>query len=296
MTAKKHMMERKSLPLNFPQTFLPERRLLAKLLAFAAENGRGEKTVIGEQTGIPTGKDTGKVEPMIYYCQGMGLVSAYRESGEWQLGLTVLGRVVFQEDRYLSELHTLWLLHLMLCRRLDLASPPTGVADAWFTLFAESHFRLGTNFSQADFLNFLIERHGEKTYTKSLASLIIRNYLEESCLGRITALRQQGSGDDALFERCSAPSDRSYYPAYTAYLYLIWDELFAGENQIALDLLSKESRCFVLMSWDDVAINRWLEWMVDKGLIQLDRHTGTAMLLRLGTTAQVVSNIYSELA
>ncbi|MEB4593563.1 DUF4007 family protein [Candidatus Thiothrix sp. Deng01] len=289
------MVERKSLPLNFPQTFLPERRLLAKLLAFAAEDGRGEKTAIGEQTGIPTGESTGKVEPMIYYCQGMGLVTANRDSGEWRLGLTALGRVVFQEDRYLGELHTLWLLHLLLCRRLDLASPPTGVADVWFTLFAESHVRLGTNFSQQDFLNCLIERYGEKTYTKSLAGVAIRTYLEESCLGMITALRQQGSGDDALFGRCSAPSDRSYYPVYAAYLYLIWDELFEGENQIGLDRLAGESRCFVLMGWDNVAINRWLEWMVDKGLIQLDRYTGTAMLLRLGTTAQVVGNIYSEL-
>lgn len=289
------MMERKSLPLNFPQTFLPERRLLAKLVAFAAENGRGEKTVIGEQTGIPTGKDTGKVEPMIYYCQGMGLVTANRESGEWQLGLTALGRVMFQEDRYLGESHTLWLLHLMLCRRLDLASPPVGIADAWFTLFAESYFRLSINFNQQDFLSFLIERYGEKTYTKSLASVVIRTYLEESCLGMITVLRQQGYGDDVIIERCSAPSERSYYPIYAAYLYLIWDELFAGENQIALDRLAGESRCFLLMSWDDIAINRWLEWMVDKGLIQLDRYTGTAMLLRLGTTAQVVSNIYSEL-
>lgn len=289
------MLECKPVPLNFPQTFLPERRLLAKLLAFAAENGRGEKTVIGEQTGIPTGKDTGKVEPMIYYCQGMGLVTANRESGEWQLGLTALGRVVFQKDRYLGESHTLWLLHLMLCRRLNLASPPTGVADAWFTLFAESHFRLGTNFSQQDFLNFLIERHGEKSYTKSLAGVAIRTSLEESCLGMIMALRQQGSGDDAIVERCSAPSERSYYPVYAAYLYLIWDELFADENQIALDRLAGESRCFVLMGWDDVAINRWLEWMVDKGLIQLDRYTGTAMLLRLRTTEQVMGDIYSEL-
>lgn len=83
------MVEHKLSLLNFPQTFLLERRLLAKLLAFAAENERGEKTVIGGQTAIPTGKDTGKVEPMIYYCQGMGLVTV-RESGEWQLGLTAL--------------------------------------------------------------------------------------------------------------------------------------------------------------------------------------------------------------
>lgn len=289
------MLEPKPLPLNFPQTFLPERRLLAKLLAFAAENGRGDKTFIGEQTGIPTGRDTGKVEPMIYYCQGMGLVTAKRNAGEWQLGLSALGRVVLQEDRYLGEPHTLWLLHLLLCRRLDLASPALGVADAWFTLFAESRFRLGANFSQQDFLQFLLERHGEKTYMKSLAGIVIRAYLEDSCLGTIAALRRQGNGDDAMIQRHSAPAERSYYPVYAAYLYLVWDALFAGENQLALDRLARESRCFVLMDWDNATINRWLGWMVDIGLIQLERHTGTVMLLRLRTTAQVVSAIYSEL-
>lgn len=289
------MLELKPLPLNFPQTFLPERRLLAKLLAFAAENGRGDKTFIGEQTGIPTGRDTGKVEPMIYYCQGMGLVTAKRNAGEWQLGVSALGRVVLQEDPYLGEPHTLWLLHLLLCRRLGLTSLALGVADAWFALFAESRFRLGANFSQQDFLQFLLERHGEKTYMKSLAGVVIRAYLEDSCLGMIAALRQQGSGQDAMIQRHSAPAERSYYPVYAAYLYLVWDALFAGENQLALDRLARESRCFVLMGWDDATINRWLEWMVDMGLIQLDRYTGTAMLLRLRTTAQVVSAIYSEL-
>lgn len=295
MNDNMQMLERKPIPLNFPQTFLPERRLLAKLLAFAAEGGHGEKTVISEQTGIPTGESTGKVEPMIYYCQGMGLVTAYRASGAWHLGLTMMGSVVLREDCYLSEPQTLWLLHLMLCRRLDSSSPAVGVADVWFTLFAESYFRLGTNFSQQDFLNLLMERHGTKSYTKSLVGVTIRTYLEDSCLGMIAALRLQGTGDGVSVERCSAPTSRSYYPAYATYLYLVWDELFADENQLALDRLARESRCFVLMGWDDVAINRWLEWMVDKGLIQLDRYTGATMLLRLRTTEQVVNNIYSEL-
>ena len=76
-----------SLPLNFPQTFLPERRLLSQLLPFAKRRGQGDKVSIGAETGIPTGKSTGKVDPMIHYANGMGLITVNKESGNWQLGL-----------------------------------------------------------------------------------------------------------------------------------------------------------------------------------------------------------------
>jgi hypothetical protein len=52
-------------PFNFPQTFLPERRLLIQLLPFAGQGGSGNKVEIGAQTAIPTGASTGKVESMI---------------------------------------------------------------------------------------------------------------------------------------------------------------------------------------------------------------------------------------
>ena len=136
------------LPLNFPQTFLPDRRLLARLLPFAAANGRGDKVEIGEATGIPTGQSTGKVEPMINYARGMGLIDTNRDAGLWQLAMTPLGRVVVAEDPYLSQPVTLWLLHLMLCRRCGLGDPATGIADPWFALFAEGGLRLGSRFDQ----------------------------------------------------------------------------------------------------------------------------------------------------
>lgn len=281
-----------ALPLNFPQTFLPERRLLAQLLTFAQKGGSGDKVSIGAETDIPTGKSTGKVEPMIYYASGMGLITVKKDSSFWQLGLTSLGHIIFQEDPFLSEPQTLWLLHLMLSRRLNLSSPPSGVADAWFALFAEGGFRLGSNFTQMSFADFLIDRHGEKSYLKSLSGVVLRSYLEDSCLGHIDVLQQT---EKESFIRQSAPLERSFFPFYASYLYLVWDELFTCEDQIALDLFSQETRLFSLMGWDESMVARWLDWMTDKGIIQIDRYTGTPMLLRLQKTHQVLSNSYSEL-
>jgi hypothetical protein len=281
-----------ALPLNFPQTFLPERRLLAQLLPFALNEGYGDKVSIGAETGIPTGNSTGKVEPMIYYAYGMGLVTVKKESSNWQLVLTALGHTVLQEDPFLSEPHTLWLLHLMLSRRFTLSSPASGVADAWFALFAEGGFRLGTRFTQTGFLDFLTDRHGEKSYLKSLSGVVIRSYLEDSCLGHIDVLQQT---EDESFVRQSAPLEKSFFPIYASYLYLVWDELFYSDNQISLDFFSQQTRCFSILGWDESMIVRWLDWMTDKGIVQVDRYTGTPMLLRLQKTSQVVSNSYSEL-
>jgi len=283
------------LPINFPQTFMPERALISIILEFAAKNGQGSKTEIRDLTGIPSGESTGKVEPIIHFANGMGLLSAHVKSGKWQLGLSPLGLTVFQEDCRLSEPQTLWLLHLMLCRRVDDRTPAIGIADAWFALFAEWGFSLGKTFKLDDFIHLLTERHGSKTYTRSLASVVVRSYLVESCSGSIGVLKQIGIKSENTFERCAAPSTQSYYPVYAAYLYIIWDDLFATEKQIDLNRLAAESRMFSIMSWQDADITRWLEWMVDKGVIQLDRYTGTAMLLRLASTEQLVRSIYSEL-
>lgn len=281
------------LPLNFPQTFLPERRLLSKILEFAAAGGSGTKVAIGEKTGIPTGKSTGKVEPIIYYTCGMGLINALKKkAGIWELSLTQLGSLIIQEDPFLSEVQTLWMLHLMLCRRRGEAGSAVGVADPWFALFAEGSFRLGASFKQVSFQEFLTDRYGEKSYLQSLSGVVLRSYLRESCFGNIGAL-QQIEGE--LIVRLVAPVDKDLFPVYAAYFYLIWDELFLDDDQISLEVFSERSRFFSIINWDDSAKSRWLTWMSDQGLIQVDRYTGSPVLLRLKTTDLVVMEIYSEL-
>jgi hypothetical protein len=49
------------------------------------------------------------------------------------------------------------------------------------------------------------------------------------------------------------------------------------------------------MGWNETMIATWLDWMNDKGLIQIDRYTGSPVLLRLQKTNQVLNAIYSEL-
>jgi len=281
------------LPLNFPQTFLPERRLLSKILEFAAKNGSGTKVAIGEITGIPTGKSTGKVEPIIYYSCAMGLINACKKNaGIWELSITQLGSLIIQEDPFLSELQTLWMMHLMLCRRVMGGDSVSGVADAWFALFAEGSFRLGDKFKQLSFQEVLTDRYGEKSYLQSLSGVVLRSYLKESCFGHIGVLHRV---EDELIVRVTAPIDKEFFPVYAAYFYLIWDEFFLDDDQVSLDVFSERSYFFSIINWEDSAKSRWLTWMSDQGLIQVDRYTGSPVLLRLKTTDLVVMEIYSEL-
>ncbi|WP_338114135.1 hypothetical protein [Thiorhodococcus mannitoliphagus] len=283
------------LPLNFPQTFLPDRRLLGKLLVFAEGNGGGDKESIGAATGIPTGKSTGKVEPMIHYARGMGMVRASRTAGVWRLGLTPLGRIVRREDPFLSEPLTLWLLHLLLSRRWGREAPAVGVADAWFAFFAEGRFRLGPRFSPSEALDFLTARHGEKRSLKSLSTLVPRMYQEDSSFAAIPVLTLDASAQETVFVRGEAPVERAFFPAYAACLFLLWDEQFSGDRQLAFRDVERETRLLSLLGWSDAQATRWLDWMADKGLVQIDRYTGDAVLLRLRETGEVVDALYSEL-
>lgn len=281
-----------SLPLGFPQTFLPDRDLLARLLKFTAQGGGGTKEAISQTTGIPTGASTGKVEPMIRYALGMGLIDANKTTGGiWQLHLTPLGQAVFQQDAALSEPLTLWLLHLLLCRRCGLTSPATGMADAWFVLFAEGAVRLGKRFTLSDYLAFLQERHGDKAGLKALSSLVVRSYLEPKALAGIGVLQEESG----YLVRQTAPLKPEFFPAYTAYLYLLWDGLFPDRTQLAFDEFAGQTRFPALTGWGGSQITAWLDWMANHGCVQLDRHTGTPVLLRLQTTDQVLAKLYDGL-
>ena len=283
------------IPLNFTQDFLPERSLLSKLISYANSKQAGSKEDIGETTGIPTGNKSGKVEPIIFYALGMGLISAWKEGVVWNLNLTPLGEIIHSEDPYLSEPLTLWLLHLMLCRRHGLTDPARGHVDFWFTLFSDGVHRLGPSFHQKAYIDFLAERHGKKKYLSGLSGLVLRSYFEPKCFGLIRALTQETFADQKLYTRCVAPQDEIYFPAYTTYLFLIWDELYSEQRQLDLNEIDHQSRLSSALLWDKSSISRWFLWMSDNKILQLNRQTGGILGLRLKSTSQIIAGTFQNL-
>ncbi|WP_245969714.1 hypothetical protein [Thiocapsa rosea] len=233
---------------------------------------------------------------MIHYASGMGLVTAAKSKGVWQIARTSLGAMVSREDAFLSEPLTMWLMHLLLSRRLGIVAPATGVADPWFVLFAEGRFRLGERFDLNAYLNLLTERHGAKQYLKPLAGLVARMYSEQTCFADAAILStSENAAGELLFRRESAPLETAFFPAYAVFLWLIWDEAFGDVEQVSFDELAHETRILSLLGWDGAQAATWLDWLADQHLAQLDRYTGSVVLLRLVKTGQVIDRLYSEL-
>ncbi len=284
-----------TLPVGFAKDFKPELRLISQLLRFAQVQGQGDKETISKATGIPTGDKTGKVEPMIFYAIGMGLIQAEKIAMNWQLKLTPLGAVVLAEDPYLSEPLSLWIMHLMLCRPLVNSKNEEGIADPWFALFALGETRLGLQFGQEEFWLFLKERYGDNSYLKAMAGLILRSYEEDSCLGFTQAIKSIQHSQRTLFSRNSAPQKEEFFPVYTTFLFLLWDEFFPTTKQISFDELCRCTRLLEILYWTRNEAQNWLNWIADHGVVQLDRQTGDILILRTSSTVDVLGNLYSEL-
>jgi hypothetical protein len=294
VTITKHShFDAKQLSTNFHETFLLDMNAISSILKVSAEGISATKEIISEITGIPTGKITGKVEPMIRYAYAMGLLKITVVKKKWSLEQTALGKIIYREDPSFVEPVTMWIMHLMLCRRLSREGEGKGVIDAWFLLFALSDIRLGKKFSLDDYITYLGEKLGASASINKLASIVIRTYTKPSlCFGELKILDE----NEGLIHRKSAPQYSEYYPAYTAALFLELDELRISEQQIVLDDFFDKTGFLKVLGWSNGQTLDWINWMVDNNVIQLDGQTGQSIALKLKTTEHVLAELYSESA
>ena len=114
--------------LNFHLTFPPVADGISRLLSVADSEGAYTKEELSQQTGIPTGKSSGKVVPYINYAAYMGLLIFHAENHKYTLATTPLGRELRQQDPGLHEKVSLLVCHSRL------TSQSTG-ASLWAYFF-----------------------------------------------------------------------------------------------------------------------------------------------------------------
>ena len=280
MAKDKEQFER--IGLSFHQTFVPERNCLSSLMKFASQPIEADTEVIAEETGIPTGESSGKVEPTINYGKGMGLLDVSRgQVKKWQLQLTPLGKIVLLEDQYISEGFTQWILHLHLCRR-------NGGAEAWHAVFGDSAIELGSSFSEESLKTFLITKFGNRS---NLVGPLLRMYTSEASFVKCGALVEDGSS----LKRESAPCVKTHFPGYFYMFSVLWDNLFCGEQQVAYEAFERKTRYFASMNWSISQINSFLDQLADDRLAKIDRQTGSPIILRLSSTDSALHDLYSNL-
>lgn len=270
------------LPPSFHQTFCPERRYLSSLLKLASKQFEGTTDQISEQTGIPTGKSSGKVDPHKKYCQAMGLIEIQPSSGaRTRLVLTPLGAIVQREDLALQEELSQLILHMML-------SGSRGGAVAWNALFGKSKIALGTRFSIDDATAFLTSLLGKNT---ALPGPIFTTYREEASLLRSGILDFNG----AIVTRKSLKQISEYYWGY-AYCWLhYWESGLGVAQQVTLARYEMVCNFQEIAGWMPPQYTNYLSWMVDHRLIKIDRQTGEPLVLKIVSSGDIADKMFSEL-
>ncbi|WP_073235620.1 hypothetical protein [Desulforamulus putei] len=262
------------LPINFHKTFLPERRLLAALLEYAALGGEGSYQEISQATSIPMGRSTGKVPAILDYARGMNLVTLGRSSGSGKKKprLTGFGQAVYTGDRHLGRPLVQWLAHMHLCL-------PRGGAAAWHLVFVSGRASLGSRFSAAQVEQYLVEHFGPG---RSRTGPLLRTYLEDAALGRAGVLSQR----QGEVVRCRAPLDVQCALPYAAFVLELWERFFSGRGQITVDELVAETGWPDICLWSCQELEQALEWMEQSGLLALDRQRRPWILEKRATATE----------
>lgn len=271
------------LPVSFHMSFQPERHYLSSLLSFAQKCTIASIDEISERTGIPTGKSTGKVRPLLQYAQGMGLldVEALGKAGQVKLSLLPLGITVLREDPPLLEENTQWALHLMLCRK-------NGGAEVWHAVFVGAVDALGKRFSETQFDEFLANRFGS---SRDPIGPLIRTYMDPTGLGKAAAIFQQ----DSSIEVRKVPVQPAMYDMVAALLFMAWDTEFPTNKQVALKELEGASCLMAATGWNSHEQAQFLAEMEQVGWVKVDRQTGDPILTRLINTHGILDVMYDRL-
>lgn len=273
------------LGLNFHKTFVPERRLIASLLEYAALGKEGNLYEMAEETGIPMGKYSGKMSAIRGYCLGTGLLTIEQGSdrGTQRPVLTPFGRVVYDVDRFLGEEITQWLAHINLCRN-DIG------AVAWNKVFADGADVLGYRFMRGQLEDYLVSYFGKAK--KPRTGPILATYSDNAAFGRAMVLSFSGN----VVTRNKAPILANWATAYSAIIIELMEEYFPRQFQVTVTDFATQTRFFDICMWKGADIEMLLSVVESKGYIVVDRQIRPWVVERRVGSDRIWPEIYCDIA
>jgi hypothetical protein len=273
------------LPVNFHQTFIPERIYLSSLLRLAARGGEGTYKEISAETGIPVGQYSGKVPAILNYCSGMGLIQVEKGTapGQKRPVLTPFGRSVLLEDANLSEPLSQWLAHLHLCRE-------NGGAEIWHLTFGRSSDVLGMTFSENDLEEYLASICGRKN--RSLIGPLVGTYEESAALKGAGAIVR---GEQGL-TRTPAPLLRGFQNGYGVLLLSLWEFYFPNAGQVTLSDFESGTYFRRICGWSDEQCTMVLAMLQERGVVDIDKQMRPWVLTRRSESGSLWRMLYEDLA
>jgi len=265
--------------LNFHQTFAPEREYLSKLLDLANGMSPMTKEEIFQQTGIPTGKSSGKVEPHIKYAIFMGLVTDKAENGTHILERTAFGEIVYKVDPHLLEPLTLLVCHYNICN-------PLSGAALWKFLFQKAIPTFGLSIKQDTLANAAsIEFAVSKVNLTPLKVC----YTTEKCLGSIGLLEVL---PDKVWKFKSIPYKSDFRYVYVYTLLKTWEELLNDRMELTIDELITYLNWNQPFIWDERTVINILDALSEIGVLTLNKQLTPITIIRRATSDEALANLY----
>lgn len=263
--------------LNFHQTFKPEKAYLSEIISIADMCQGLSIKEISKVTGIPTGESSGKVEPHIIYANYMGLINYEKKENLYYLKLTALGKIVKHEDIGLQEKITLLLCHCMIVRGAN-------GAELWSYIFKNILPRYRYVVKSKLLVKELEQQYGSKLkmapFNGSYLDIFLGlNMVEISTEGICLKKHQYNS---------------EFIYLYAIVLYEYWNEIFAGQDEIASNQLEDIGFKYSF-GWNNKEEYEVLEHLVDKGIIRMNRQLMPYTILRLIDEEEIIKRLYSEL-
>ena len=274
----------KSKTLEFHETFLPESAYVASILKLASEGFSGTKYEISEQSGIPTGKKKGKVEPHIKYAKFMGLTDFGCENGVYSLSLTPLGEEVFAEDPYLHEELSRLICHYGMTRR-ELGAPQ------WEFLIHNAYPGLGVKLGEERLFTLAgtwCDVPGESMRKKVFR--VVKGSYMKGCFEKLNFLTWK---NDIEFHEQSGRPDLIFVYAYA--LSDSWDRLFPDKREITISELKNEIGFDRIFGFNEDESNSVIDSLAFEGILTINRQLFPATLIRTSDTGSVISKLYSRL-
>ena len=268
--------------LKFHETFQPEVTYIAAILDLAASEFQGTKFEISEYTGIPTGKQKGKVEPSIKYAAFMGLVSYTCEKGVYSLRLTNLGKEVFEQDKYLHEDLTKWLCHVALSR-------PKEGAPQWAFLVHEAHCGFTQELSSEHLLRKANAFFDVNISFEEMFGVVRRSYMD----GFFSELDYAAWSEALSFSEHMETPELLFVYGYA--LISNWDILLPSKKEITMGEVEETLGLGKIFGLPLDEINCVLDSLADENILHVNRQLFPATVVRTSEKEEIIANLYSRL-